>query len=102
MHQICPRGVVSEEDTIIFRVMFMLRLPKQVQVMLAEDRSTSVNELAAAEWMDQISSHALTPLVAINAIPEEEAVAPPPTRGSAPLPPFRLSGKNKHYKIEIN
>ncbi len=69
MRQLCPAG---EETTALFRWMFLRRLPDKVKLMLAEDHSSSVTELAARA--DILTASAPKPAATIAAAAEKEDV----------------------------
>ena len=72
MRQLCPAG---EDKTALFRWMFLRSLPDKVKLMLPEDHSSSVTQLAARA--DKVTTSAPKPPA------EAEAVSVPsqPDRG---------------------
>jgi len=81
MRQLCPAG---KDKTALFRWMFLRRLPDKVKLMLAQDHSSSVTELAARA--DILTASAPKPVAMVAAAAMEEAViaaaAAQPNRGS--------------------
>ena len=69
MRQLCP---ACEDKTALFRWMFLRRLPDKVKLMLAEDHSCSVTELAARA--DILTASTLKPVATVIAMVKEEAV----------------------------
>ena len=71
MRQLCPNG---EETTLLFRSIFLRRLPAAVRMQLAEDRYSPVAALAARA--DKIMVHHSHQLVAAAAEADDPVVAP--------------------------
>jgi hypothetical protein len=109
MRQLCPGG---EETTLLFRSIFLRRLPAAVRMQLAEDRYSPVAALAARA--DKIMVHHSHQLVAAAAEADDPVVAPAimggrpggkkekrkdgRRSGDGPLKPWRKMGLcYKHY-----
>ena len=79
MRQLCPNG---EETTLLFRSIFLRRLPAAVRMQLAEDRYSPVAALAARA--DKIMVHHSHQLVAAAAAEADDPVVAPAITGGRP------------------
>jgi hypothetical protein len=72
MRQLCPPG---EETSLLFRYLFVQRLPQQVRLQLAEDRHSPVQALAArADTLMAHHSYNAVAAVETHSVGEEEEI----------------------------
>jgi hypothetical protein len=91
MRQLCPQG---EETGVIFRHLFLQRLPAQVRLQLAEDRHSPVQALAArADTLMAHHSYSSVASVGASAAVEDQDPLVAAVRDTK-----RFSGKDKGKK----